>query len=699
MGFQPAKRGSDQGAQPPGPPRPGVSGFLRAHKDAILRLWETRVTSEQREIALTGLALRDDLPELLDDLSAWLASDGAPETSLVAACALTHVRQRLEQGLSLAQVFREYRLLRETIIETVLGAEAAEQLRAGVSGEASRVARVTELARLNAGLDVVLSQSIEQFVEERDRRATLERASAAQSLSESETRYRSLFESIDEGFCIIEMIFDGERPVDYRFLLINPAFERHTGLEDATGKRIREMVPAHDQHWFETYGRVAKTGEPARFENVARALGRVFDVFAFRVGAPEQHQVAVLFNDITERKRAEKALQEANDRLVEVDRRKNEFLAVLSHELRNPLAPILNSVYILERAPAGGDQAIRARQVIDRQAQHMARLIEDLLDVTRISRGKIVLQRERLDVNAIARRTAEDHHEVFARNGVHLEIVTGGKPIWVDGDRTRLAQVIGNLLINAAKFTPRGGKTVLAVEESARHGVIRVRDNGAGMSSATLEHIFEPFVQAAQTIERTRGGLGLGLALVKGLVELHDGTVTARSEGEGKGSELVVTLPLQSPSASTLDGGAGAVSQPSARRVLVIEDNPDSADSLREALELGGHEVTVKYSGSEGLAAARANTPDVIICDIGLPGLDGHEVARAIRADANARLRQTFLIALSGYALPEDLTKSKQAGFDRHIAKPPSIEALEAVLEEACPSHGVGADRRSDQST
>lgn len=280
--------------------------------------------------------------------------------------------------------------------------------------------------------------------------------------------------------------------------------------------------------------------------------------------------------------------------------------------------------------------------------------------------------------------TAEDHREIFARAGVELEIVDAGKPLWVDGDRTRLAQVIGNLLTNSAKFTPRGGKTVLTVDRSANRAVVRVRDNGAGMSHETQEHIFEPFVQAAQTIERAHGGLGLGLALVKGLVELHGGTVTARSEGEGRGSEFTVSLPAQASSTATVDATSGPVAHKT-RSVLVVEDNVDSAETLREALALGGHEVGVAYSGAQGLEAARANKPDIIFCDIGLPGIDGYEVARSIRADSDAELRRTFLVAVSGYALPEDVSKSLEAGFDRHIAKPPSIQTLEKLLVEAAP--------------
>ncbi len=387
--------------------------------------------------------------------------------------------------------------------------------------------------------------------------------------------------------------------------------------------------------------------------------------------------------DVTERNQAQAALRQANDRLIEADHRKNEFLAVLSHELRNPLSPVRSSLYILERATPGGEQARRALQIIDRQARHMTRLIEDLLDVTRISRGKINLQRERVNLSALARGVAEDHREAFSKNGVDLRVEVAGEPLWVNADPTRLAQVIGNLLSNSAKFTARGGRTVLCVEANARgQAVIRVRDDGVGLSRESLARLFEPFAQAPQTIDRSRGGLGLGLALVKGLVEMHGGSVAAHSEGEGKGSAFTVVLPLHLPTRDELVVAPAPERGSSARRVLVVEDNVDVAESLREALELGDHEVAVAYSGPEGVEVARRVMPDVVLCDIGLPGMDGYGVAGVLRADPNASLRSTFLIALSGYAQQEDVMKSRSAGFDRHMAKPPSIEALEKLLSE-----------------
>ena len=378
-----------------------------------------------------------------------------------------------------------------------------------------------------------------------------------------------------------------------------------------------------------------------------------------------------VWTDITDLIRTQQALRDA-------DRRKDEFLAVLSHELRNPLAPIRNSLFILDRAVPGSEQARRAQAIIDRQVGHLTHLIDDLLDVTRIARNKIRLQCESLDLTDLVRRTIEDHRSLFEKNEVHLDVTLPAERIAVNADRTRLAQVVGNLLQNAAKFTGKGGRAQvsLAVDETAGRAVIRVADTGVGISLELLARLFQPFAQADESMDRSKGGLGLGLALVKGLVALHGGEISVDSQGLGKGAEFVVRLPLD----GVLDVKTPTPVDSSRRirRVLIIEDQADAAQSLREALELCGHEVQVTDNGPAGLSRAREFRPEVVLCDIGLPGMDGYQVARVFRADES--LKDMFLVALSGYALPEDLQRAAEAGFDRHLAKPPRLDQLEELL-------------------
>jgi PAS domain S-box-containing protein len=375
--------------------------------------------------------------------------------------------------------------------------------------------------------------------------------------------------------------------------------------------------------------------------------------------------------DITGRKGME-------DELRESSRRKDEFLGLLSHELRNPLAPIRNSLYILEHAEPTGQRARRAQEVIGRQIAHLAHLVDDLLEVTRISRGKIQLRRRRLDLADLVRRTGDDHRALLQERGLEYVIETPGQPVWVEGDETRLAQVIGNLLQNSAKFTPAGGTVSVAVGASAGAAEIRVRDTGAGFPPALLEHIFEPFVQAEQTLARTEGGLGLGLSLVMGLTELHGGSVTAASEGEGRGAEFVVRLPMLAGMGPVVPAQGSRAGAQRTLRVLVVDDNVDAAETLAEVVRMFGHQVDVAHDGRSAVEKATAGAHDVILCDIGLPGMSGYEVARALRS--NPGLGAVRLVAVSGYAQPEDVQRAADAGFVDHLAKPPDPAKLEALL-------------------
>jgi two-component system CheB/CheR fusion protein len=490
--------------------------------------------------------------------------------------------------------------------------------------------------------------------------------------------YRSLSEHSLNGLALLEVVLDAQgRPVDAVFLEVNPAFEEQMGVrrEAVVGRRASEALPGiqcDTADWIGRYARVALTGEAIRFQDVSEAAQRWYEVSAF---SPARGYFAVAFSDVTEHKRLEDALREA-------DRRKTEFLGLLSHELRNPLAPVRIALSLLDRTLPRSGQAARVKQVIDRQVEHLCRIVDDLLDVTRVTHGKFALQRTRADLVALVARSIEDHRPLFAARHVRLEERLGDEPVWLDADVTRISQAVGNLLQNAAKFTRRDGRVEVAVErEPPGTAVIRVRDDGVGIDPALLERIFEPFTQADESLHRSRGGLGLGLALVKGVVELHGGSVVAQSEGRGRGAEFVVRLPTAADGAPAPRAAPGAAAPP--RRVLVVEDHLDAAETLGELLRAWHHEVAIAHDGREGLEKARAFRPDVVLCDLGLPVIDGYEVAREIRTDP--ALAPAFLVALTGYALAEDERRASEAGFDRHLAKPVSAEQLQEVLRETGP--------------
>jgi PAS domain S-box-containing protein len=473
---------------------------------------------------------------------------------------------------------------------------------------------------------------------------------------------------------------------DLRYRFVNRAYAGMLGRtpEELSGKSIAEVIGAQGYETIRPYVEAVLQGQKVEYEDDVHFAGvgsRTLHV----VYLPEEDARGEVVGwmasivDVTERKQAENALAESN-------RRKAEFLGVLSHELRNPLAPIRTAVHVLRRAPRGVDGARRAVAVIDRQVNQLARLVDDLLDVTRISRGRIQLRRSRVDVAELVRQAVEDHRAVFEARSIAVGTRLDPGPLWIDADAARVAQVVGNLLSNAAKFTRTQGHVAVTVErcDDARVA-IRVADDGIGIAPELLPSIFEAFTQGDDSLDRSFGGLGLGLALVKSLVEMHGGRVEARSQGLGHGAELTVSFPLVAGAGADGDlataqaRGASAVR----RRVLVIEDNVDAAEMLGESLSASGHEVAVAHDGEEGVARARAFEPDVVICDIGLPGLDGYEVARRIRADG---ARSATLIALTGYALPDDRARALEAGFDYHLAKPFELAALEELLASVKPA-------------
>jgi PAS domain S-box-containing protein len=372
------------------------------------------------------------------------------------------------------------------------------------------------------------------------------------------------------------------------------------------------------------------------------------------------------FLDISERKRAEEA--------------KDQFLAMLAHELRNPLAAIITSLGLLRMTGVDGARAARALEVIERQSRHLTRLVDDLLDVSRITRGKIELRRQPLDLRDVAQAAVADGRAAATAAGVELELEVAEAPLPVDGDPTRLAQVLSNLLSNAVKFSERGGRVRVVARADGDDAVqVTVRDQGIGITPELLPDLFRPFVQADRSLDRSRGGLGLGLAVVKGIVELHGGSVTATSAGPGRGAELALRLPRFAGAIPAAPAREGPSRQGPPARVLIIEDNRDAADTLSDALQALGHTALVANGGVEGLTLARESKPDIVLCDLGLPGMDGFAVARALRAEDATR--DLVLVALTGYGREEDRARARAAGFDAHLAKPVGLDDIERLID------------------
>lgn len=377
--------------------------------------------------------------------------------------------------------------------------------------------------------------------------------------------------------------------------------------------------------------------------------------------------------------RARADAQTAQSALQEANRRKDDFLAVLAHELRNPLAPIRNAVELIRRDPESPALITRASSVIDRQVEHMARMVDDLLDDSRITRGKVVLREMQLDLVAVVRGTIEDHRALFEANDLELVSDLPNDPIPTVGDETRLAQVVGSLLTNAAKFSDLGGRVQVTLQNKDGRAFLSVKDSGVGVPPELLGQMFEPFAQDQQTLARTRGGLGLGLALVKGFVELHGGKVRAVSAGRGKGTEVTIELPIRG--APKPEEPKMITAKPRPKRVLIIEDNADAAETLGMFLEMLEHEVKIAGDGETGLELAANFNPDLILCDVGLPGqLDGYGVAQELRK--NSSLSGTYLVALTGYGKDEDRSKALEAGFDLHLTKPVSPKVIEGLLSQ-----------------
>ena len=480
------------------------------------------------------------------------------------------------------------------------------------------------------------------------------------------------------------------RGPEHVFEITNKSYLELIGRRNLVGKTAREALPeVEGQGFFELLDQVYKSGEPfvghALPLRVARAPGapleqRYLDFIYQPIRDPAGEVVGIFVegSDVTARKQVEDDLRAAN-------RQKDQFLAMLAHELRNPLAPITTAAHLLKMGTLDAKGVRNASEIIARQAEHMTSLVNDLLDVSRVTRGLVTLDKEELDVNAVVADALEQVRPLIEAKRHALTMELSGEPVRVLGDRTRLVQVLSNILNNAAKYTPAGGQLTLRVTSQGDRVTVTVSDNGIGIEPDVLPYIFDLFTQAERTPDRSQGGLGIGLALVKSLVMLHGGTVEARAAPAGeRGSEFEVCLPRLAsktgePSTAAPED-AGQAPRQAQLRVLVVDDNRDAAELLGSVLEVMGHAVSVEYDGHGALERARCERPQVVLLDIGLPDTDGYELARRLRAIPE--LQASVLVALTGYGQPEDRRQAEEAGFDHHLVKPADLGQVADILAE-----------------
>jgi len=563
----------------------------------------------------------------------------------------------------------------DTIRSEVAQMQRAErgllQERAAISRASARTALATTLVALALGLGLV-ARVIWLFA-----RNLAVRQRAAEVLHAERERFRTTLTSIGDAVVVTD--------THGRVTLLNPVAKALTRWDDgdAIGRPIEEVFRIVDEETRDTVEspvtRVLRDGAVVGLANHTILIGRDgHEIPIDDSGAPIHDGrgrlvgVVLVFRDITERRAGERALRDN-------DRRKDEFLAMLAHELRNPLAPIRNAAHTLGLLGSPDDRVQWVSGVIERQVGLMTRLVDDLLDVSRITSGKITLQREPVAIAAVIAQAVEIARPPAESRKETLEVDVAPDVGWVDGDQARLVQAVGNLLDNAIKYTEEGGHIRLHARALADEVAIAVRDTGVGIPADLLPHVFDLFTQADRSLERRQGGLGIGLTLVRRLVEMHGGRVEAASEGPGRGSEFTIRLPRLALDAP-VPAPTPAPDRPPgpARRVLVVDDQPDSTDSLALLLRLRGHEVRTASDGSSALEEFARYRPEVVFLDLGLPGMSGYDVARQLRAMPEAR--DVRLVALTGYGTEADRERTRAAGFDVHLAKPVDPHAVESLL-------------------
>lgn len=516
---------------------------------------------------------------------------------------------------------------------------------------------------------------------------------AQTALREAQERYRTLLSSMDEAFAVVQVVLDAHGvPADYRFEEVNDAFRVQSGLIDAAGQTIRELVPDIEPHWIAIYGKVALTRQPERFIEHSAAMGYWWDVYAAPIGDPDELRIAIIFTDITARKKAEDDLRQVAADLSEANRRKTEFLATLAHELRNPLAPVRSGLDLLQSTASSPESKQKVLAMMDRQLKHMVRLIDDLMEISRINSGKIVLQRGPADLASVVSQAVDATRPALDAAHHYLDVTLPAAPVVLDVDATRTVQILANLLTNAIKYTPEGGRITITAAADAGLVSIAVQDNGIGIPEADLDRIFDMFGQVAASHGYAQGGLGIGLALVRSLVEMHGGRITVTSPGLNAGATFTVWLPAYCqhlPVGSAPAAEAGSAAAAHRLSILIADDNEDAADLLSTLLQLDGHATYVVHDGVDAVKSIAAILPDLALIDIGMPGLNGYEVAQRIRNMPDTR--HVMLAALTGWGGAADRQRAREAGFDSHLTKPVVLEDIQRLIQRC--SRGAPAAR------
>jgi signal transduction histidine kinase len=642
---------------------------------------------QQASAADTHILLIDDNPDDRELLARQLAGLGsevritaiADAAGLDAALQLeefdlviTDYALRWSTGLEVLRRVKARDPTRPVVMFTASGSEelAVEAMKEGLDDY------ITKTARHYARIPLVVRGMLERREARRAlarhaARADEDRREAERQLRVSEERFRAVQEASPDGFTVLEALRDAAgRIVDFTWTYVNAAAARMIRRPRGwlLGRRLLDVLPGNrPSGLFQHYVRAVETGEPWVNELAYEYDG--LEMFARLAVARVGDGVAISTVDLSERRRAEEAL-------VEAGRQKDEFLAMLAHELRNPLAPIRSSSEVLAAIVPREPRAQAMIEVLRRQVRHLSHLVDDLLDVSRITQGRIELNITTVDVADLLSHAVESVEPAIRERAHHLQILSSYRGLHVAGDAARLLQCLVNLLNNSIKYTDRGGRILVESREEDGQAVIEVSDNGTGISPHLMPRIFDLFVQSDRTLDRSQGGLGIGLSVVKRLIEMHGGTVAARSDGPGQGAVFTIRLPLAKHSGK--GPPASVRGAPAPRRILVVDDNVDAADTLVTMLRLEGHEVEAVYRGRDALERTGTFRPQVVLLDIGLPELNGYEVARQLRKlPGAAELR---LIALTGYGQAEDRARAFEAGFDDHLVKPVDNSVLRSHL-------------------